>query len=59
MVVEEEVMNVFWSRKTLTKKQYLSSILRNRLKLLTGMVFWVSICIDTKTGKRMRSGNCS
>lgn len=36
------------------KKQYLSNILRNRWKLLSGKVFWVSIIMyRDKNGKRM------
>lgn len=55
-VVEEEVMNTFWSRKTLMKKQYLSSTVSNRLKLLTRKVFRVSIKYRHKNRKKEEFG---
>lgn len=55
MVVEEEVMNGFWSRKTLMKKQCLSSTLRSRSKLVesyAGLAFMYRY----KTGEGTSSG---
>lgn len=60
MVVKEEVMNVFWSRRTLMKQQYLSSTLRNRSKLPSGKVFWFSIMYRHKNWKKDDEfSNCS
>ena len=49
-------MNTFWSRKTLMKKQYLSSTVSNRLKLLTRKVFRVSIKYRHKNRKKDEFG---
>lgn len=52
MVVKEEVMNVFWTRRTLMKQQYLSSTLRNRSKLPSVELFWFSIMYRHKNWKK-------